>query len=272
MGAGRSGSTIAGILLGNMDKYFFSGELHLWNMTKGETFNERSDVIEFWKKVSDAFLDKENYFKYDFNKRLEFHTAIPAFIGLGNKKLIEKFHEQSQKLFAAVKAESGKEVIIDSSHYALRAYWLNKNKQLDVSYIYIYKDPVDVIKSFSKKNIEHVPKNFFSANIYLVGITILVSIVYTLLPKGKKIKVHYEEIINCPEKVLQRVEKITGVPASKVDTNQLKTGYIFRSNRIRHLEQISLKRDAKVDQGKKFSDFIINIIHWPFLAMHRKKC
>lgn len=272
MGAGRSGSTIAGILLGNMDKYFFSGELHLWNMTKGETFNERSEVIDFWKKVSDAFPDKEEYFKYDFDKKLEFHTAMPAFIGLGNKKIIEEFHKQSQKLFTIVKNQSGKEVVIDSSHYALRAYWLSKNKHLDVSYIYIYRNPVDVIKSFSKKNIEHTYKNFFAANLYLLSVTMLVTIVYALLPKNKKVKIRYEEIINCPEKVLHRVEKITAVPSSQVDINKLDTGYIFRSNRIRHQQQISLKRETKINRAKKFSDIIINVLHSPFLVMHRKKC
>jgi hypothetical protein len=272
MGAGRSGSTLLGILLGNMEKYFFAGELHLWNMTRGKTFNERNDVIDFWENVADEFSGKEEYFQYDFDKNLEFHTAIPSLLGFHKKELIKKFHEQSEKLFAAVKKQSGKQSIVDSSHYALRAYWLSKNPSLDVSYIYLYRNPADVVNSFRKKNVEHVAKNFFSANAYLVGVSILINFIYWILPREKKIRIRYEDVLKCTQSTLNRIERVSTVPMNEIDTSTLKTGYIFRSNRIRHSEKISLQKENGAQRSNIFLKSIIYILHSPFLIMHRRKC
>jgi hypothetical protein len=272
MGAGRSGSTILGVLLGNMKEYFFAGELHLWNITKSKTFNDRADVVEFWEKVAHQFPDKENYFSYDFDKTLEFHSAIPSLFGFTDKSVIKNFHEQSQKLFTAVRASTGKKITIDSSHYALRAYWLSKNKALDVTYVYVYRDPVDVVYSFQKKNIEHRSKNLFVANAYLLGVSLLLAVIFWTLPKHKKIKIRYEDVLKCTHNTLERIGAVTNVQTEKIDPSNLDTGFIFRSNRIRHEKKISLRREEVVQKKNTFLKYLIYMLHSPFLLQHPRKC
>ena len=61
MGVGRSGSTILGVVLGNLQNYFFGGEMHLWIESKGVP-TERDYAIEYWKKIADKIPAREQYF------------------------------------------------------------------------------------------------------------------------------------------------------------------------------------------------------------------
>ena len=166
MGVGRSGSTILGVVLGNLQNYFFGGEMHLWIESKGVP-TERDYAIEYWKKIADNIPVREQYFNTDFDRQLEFHTALPALFSSHSKPIVTTFHKMSTELFSSIKKVSGCEIVVDSSHYPLRAYWLNKNPALDMHYIYLYRNPVDAIHALMKRDVEQIPKNFLSANLYL---------------------------------------------------------------------------------------------------------
>ncbi len=272
MGAGRSGSTILGIVLGNIDDCFFAGELHLYNKTKGVTFNDRPEVEKFWNKIRLEFEKNEHYFSYDFDKKLEYHTAaIHTFFRSKKSSIVKMFHQQSTRLFNLIHRYTGDKTVIDSSHYPLRAYWLAKNSELDVSYIYLYRNPVYVIQSFRKKNIEQPSKSFLSANLYLFLVSVLNNIIYLLLPHGKKMRLRYETLINSTDASLKRIEGIAKVkapyPFNKI---RLKTGLIFRSNRIRHSETLNLETAIQPINANFFLKGLIYLVHWPFILFHRK--
>src|SRR5436190_15157868 len=98
MGIGRSGSTILGIVLGNLKEYFFAGEMQLWIESRGVP-TEREDAIKYWEKIAVNIPDREDYFNTDFEKQLEFHTAVPALFGSRDRPIIRKFHKLSEELF-----------------------------------------------------------------------------------------------------------------------------------------------------------------------------
>ena len=51
MGAGRSGSTILGVTLGNCERFFFAGELDKWLARSGVPQLEDAERIRFWSAV-----------------------------------------------------------------------------------------------------------------------------------------------------------------------------------------------------------------------------
>ena len=271
MGIGRSGSTILGIVLGNLKEYFFAGEMQLWIESKGVP-TEREDAIKYWEQIAINIPDREDYFNTDFERQLEFHTALPALVGSHNKPVIEKFHKLSAELFDSIKKVTGCSVIVDSSHYPLRAYWLHKNPALDMHYLYLYRDPVDAINALMKKNVEQIPKSFFSANLYLFVVSVLSNFVYLLMPANKKMKLRYEDLINCPNAVLTRVQKLLKTELHTIDLNDLSTGHIFRANRIRLYKKIKLETEIKRTKTNFVLRSLIYLLHFPFILLNRRKC
>jgi hypothetical protein len=270
MGVGRSGSTILGVVLGNLKDYFFGGEMHLWIESKGVP-TEREHAIKYWEKIAVNIPDRDDYFNTDFDKKLEFHTTFPALFGSHQTPIIKKFHKLSGELFASIKKVSGCDVIVDSSHYPLRAYWLNKNPALDMHYIYLYRNPVDAVHALMKKDVEQIPKNFFSANIYLFWVSLISNIVYLVLPKGKKLKVRYEDLIKNPNGILSNVQQNLNTQLQTIDLNNLSTGYIFRANRIRLYKTIKLESTLKRAGTNIFLKALIYIIHFPFMLLNPRR-
>jgi sulfotransferase family protein len=270
MGVGRSGSTILGVVLGNLKKYFFGGEMHLWIESKGVP-TERDYAIEYWKKIADNIPEREDYFNINFDRQLEFHTALPAVFGSGKTPIIKKFHTMSQELFTSVQKVSGCDVVVDSSHYPLRAYWLNKNPALDMYYIYLYRNPVDAVNALMKKDVEQTPKSFFGANLYLFWVSLLSNIVYAGLPKSKKMKLRYEDLIKSPCGVINKVQTKLHTPQQSVDFNNLSTGFIFRANRIRLYKTIKLETQLKKTKTNFFLKSIVYLLHFPFILLNSRK-
>lgn len=270
MGVGRSGSTILGVVLGNLKGYFFGGEMHLWIESKGVP-TERDYAIEYWKKISDNIPEREDYYNTDFNNQLEFHTTVPAIFGSHDKPVIKKFHKLSKELFQSMQKVSDGDVMVDSSHYPLRAYWMNKNPELDMRYIYLYRHPIDTIHALMKKDVEQIPKSFLSANLYLFWVSLLSNIVYLTVPKNKRMKLRYEDFIANPNAVLNDVQRMTGTPHQTVDLNNLSTGYIFRANRIRLLKTTKLETQLKKINTGFLKKAFIYMVHFPFILLNRRK-
>lgn len=271
MGAGRSGSTILGIMLGNIKDCFFAGELHLWNKTKGVTFNDRPVVEKFWETVLAEFPANDRVFSCDFDKKLEYHSAVLSLLRKQNRPMVQAFHQQTTTLLSILQSATGKTTIIDSSHYPLRGYWLNKNKHLNVSYVYLYRNPVYVIQSFRKKDIEQPAKTILGANLYLFVVSVLSNLIYFLLPSARKTRISYEDLIQHTDESLAKIEAISNIAFNPpFEKKHLLTGFIFRSNRIRHKEAIDLENDIKPIKNNIFLKTFIYSLHWPFIFLHAK--
>lgn len=270
MGAGRSGSTILGILIGNLPDCIYTGELHYWNIYKGIPNNQQLEVVEFWANVKNNFKDCEKYFGMDFYKYLEYHTSFLFLPWVTKRNLINDHLTYTKSLCQEIFNFSNRKYIVDSSHYPLRARLLLKNKNINLKVIYLYKDPVSVLNSFSKQAIEHKSKHPLAANIYLFCVSLLSLFVYYTLPKHNRLKIRYEDIIEKPGIMIEALTNFLGLPNCKIDFSNLNTGYSIQSNRIRHSSRIALNNDdSKINVGSVWKIFT-NILQSPFLLMNRK--
>jgi hypothetical protein len=95
--------------------------------------------------------------------------------------------------------------------------------------------------------------------------------VYAILPKGKRMKLRYEDLIENPDSTLARIQKITNTPFQMVDLDNLSTGYIFRANRIRLQRTVKLERRLKKAQMNSFLKAVVYFVHFPFILLNPRK-
>lgn len=241
MGAGRSGSTILGIILGNLDNCFYAGELSSWNKRKGKpNSNDKSDLL-FWTSIKNKILTQLGYYYSRKFYRLEHHTGIKNIIKLKKKYLLNEYSEFNFKLFSLIKKTKNINYIIDSSHYPLRAYLLNKIPNIELYLIYLTRNPYKIVNSFQKKKVEQPPKSVLFANFYLLGVTIESEIIYRIVGDIKKIKLKYEDIINNRETFCERISNFLDIKKTIISFNDLKVEEMFEGNRIRKKDKIDVR-------------------------------
>lgn len=271
MGGGRSGSTILSIAIGNMPGVLYVGELHKWNLYNGKANSEIEAVRKFWHEVYQKLEQPEKFIKQDYFKYLEYHSSIFYLPWFTKKKLVKEFHYFTNMITGVIKKMTGAEFILDSSHYPFRAFWLEKNKNIDLKIIYLYRNPVDVVESFGKKNIEQNFKNPISANLFLTFIAILSEFFYYYFPANRRIKIRYEDLIEFPDSTIKRLKKFLGLSEFSIDINNLKTGYIFQSNRIRQNETISLNKNISPSKLNIFWKIYTYLFQFPFVFFFNKR-
>ncbi len=269
LGTGRTGSTILGIILGNLKGVFYAGELSAWNKFKGIPKSKNKKCLRFWEKIKQSITKSGKYYELDFHRYLEHHKAILRFYRLCNKQLLHKYNNHNYALFYQIMKDTHVTYIVDSSHYPLRAYLLNKNKYIDLRIIYLIRDPRQVVNSFQKKTVEQSSKNPFSANIYYFLVTILSSLVYFTVPKKHRIKIRYEDVISNPEQSLGRLSQFLNIAPEIENFDHLKTGCIFEGNRIRNQASIALRNQNSALMLNRFWWLFTTLVQFPFLLIHR---
>ena len=274
MGAGRSGTTLFDILLGNSEEIFSAGEVYKFPKLKGcpHGFDENTNHFKFWKKVEQSFFAKFNG-KGDYDslsklsKQIEFHRGfIPAFLGIQSKKKSSLYKQYVNHFFSSVFENIDKPVIVDSSKYPLRALALYRHSDHEINFIYLQRNPVEVVNSFFQKEIEQPSKNFLSANFYYFIINMMCRWVLKKIQgsklsayKPKVVVIKYNNLIANPIVELQKIQSAFEIDLSKtilkIENNQpLHTGLLFEGNRIRLSEAITFNSGKKIYK-RKFRDY-----------------
>ena len=257
MGAGRSGTTLLDIILGNAGDTISLGEINRF-FKRGGVPPKRETTDKkyiFWKQIREDFeKDYGKAFEYPgLNKIVhanEYHAAfLKALSGILNKtyKLI------LQKQYAVLLRNCSEAILIESSKYPLRAYNLMRQldrEEVEIKFVYLKKDPVSVVQSFRKKNVEQPSKGLLAANIYYFLVNTLCMIVMRLIKAHKfaGVSLKYEDLLSDPLSALTKIENTLGInmqaPKDLIrDGRELKTGFLFDGNRIRLLKTLTLRKE-----------------------------
>lgn len=246
IGAGRSGTTLLDILLGNQKGVFSAGELNRFLVRDGVPHAARDqEVMKFWdcirKKVKGHSALVNSY-----ANKLEYHLGWFTRLLL-SKKSYQAYSEFNIKLFSAIDEHSeGCEFIVDSSKYPMRAKYLAETID-DIRFIYIQRNPLDVIASFLKKDVEQPSKGVVSANVYLLVVNVLATIVVSGLKRRKRVSViSYDEMVTRPKEVFEKISKdldlnLTDVQSRLERGDSFKVGKLFDGNRLRLQDEVKLK-------------------------------
>ncbi|MBO9699282.1 MAG: sulfotransferase [Sporocytophaga sp.] len=274
IGAGRSGTTLLDILLGNGAEYTSLGEINRFPKRDGipPKTSTASDKYYFWLQIRDIVMAQNNQVKLSYihtlHKKFEYHTGYLFNI------LLKKFKKHEYRIYTKFLTNLYDEIfkytkentIIESSKYPGRACNLSEILPYEMKYIYLQRDPVAVVNAFMKKNIEQPSKSWLLANIYYFFVNLLCK--RTIRKLGKKhnvITIKYEDLLAHPVRVLTDIEKKLSMDLSLVKEKlekkeALKVGYLFDGNRIRTNDVISFQ-PSRYDYEKTFKNKITRYIN-----------
>lgn len=270
IGAGRSGTTLMDVMLGNADGIFSCGELNRYPITGGiqTGLDQESERARFWKAFAETFSGK-----YDLSRQKQLHHAFEYHSGL-LKRLMGQFDEDRygkyqaflRDFYALLFDSIDESIIVDSSKYPGRALALTDTVDYDLKYVYIKRDPVRVVKSFAKKDMFIPTKNWWEANTYYLTVNHLCRRVLNKLRKNHPVvEIRYEDLVSQPEAILHQIQEGIDVDLSAViqkvnHDDFLQVGDLFAGNTMRMKEQIKLQRGLS-DYPKNFRNRMTRLIN-----------
>jgi len=250
MGAGRSGSTILGVALGNCDDVFYAGELDKWLAKSGVSPLPGDEREAFWAKVLARVRDPEPLFGGRVTS-LERSSALfrPSSRRL-RAGLRAGYRRVSGELMRAVADVAGAGTIVDSSHYPQRAAELQSVEGIELHLILLVRDPLSVVASFNRDDVPEKRFGELTTNAYLWLTYVLAMRVFLRHPSERRMMLRHEDLLADPHAVLAQVLTRVGAPVSEPDLSRLRTGLPFQGNRLVRTDVVALEpRAARAQSG-----------------------
>jgi sulfotransferase family protein len=252
MGTARSGSTLLGTLLGESDGVFFGGELCDWPKLQGISSVPHSRP--FWEKVR-THLDSGQIQGPDFKRLFEHPAGI--FRQIGRRRDRQAYRRLTVDVLKAVAKESGRSVIVDSSHYPLRARALRRFLSPgQVRLVFLVRRPSSVAESFRKTG----DKGVIQANAYMMLVSVLAWLAYVTHPRDDRVIIRYEHLIQDP---LGVGGVALGRPLQSVNPYRMAPPLVLIGNRfVKNAEVITFERSASPTPASR-QERISDLVQWP---------
>lgn len=233
-GAGRSGSTLLEMLLGNLSGYFSIGEArHFFEYldVEGKLCGCGNELTEcsFWSAVIERLrlnpqvnLERAAHLSHTIN-RTRYTWQIQA-----SPLQQQSWHEKSAELvgylahlYEAIWQQSGQQIIVDSSKVPSHLLLLSQISLLDLRALHLLRDGRAVAYSWSKRRkrqmtpagvfVELPHRSAYRATMTWVLENVLVSRIGRRLPRYTKL--HYESFVGDPGSELEECLNQLGLDA-----------------------------------------------------------
>jgi hypothetical protein len=243
MGAGRSGSTILGVALGNCVDVFDAGELDAWLRRSGIPNFAGAERMRFWGAVRREVPEGDSLFGDLAWRYLEHSLALFRITAWSKRRqLRRRYRKITESLYHAIAHNSGAVHVIDTSHYPLRARELQRLSGIDLYIVYLVRDPHSVVESFNRKDGAQNWKSPVATNAYLWLTHALSVSVFLRHRRDRRLFLRHEDFIANPERVLTRVQECIDTAPGLPDLRSLTTGIPFQGNRLLRSEVLALRR------------------------------
>ena len=282
MGAGRSGTTLLDIMLGNAEGFVSCGELNRLPRHQGHPplAGPESARGAFWRRVRDTLQGRVPRLDFDrltvLERRQAYHTsALRTLFSLGDDPDKAQYIAYLRHLYECLFEVSGATTLIDSSKYpgrALRVHQALAGASIRVVFIYLRRDPVDVVRSFAKRGIEQPSKSWLAANVYYAGVNALCLLAAWALRRSGRdvVVVSYEHLLIDPRATVRKIAQALNIDLAGVQRclsgNEFRVGPLFHGNRIRLKRVISLERYRRGRQRLTWRERITRILNRPCYA------
>jgi hypothetical protein len=242
MGAGRSGSTILGVALGNCQGMFFAGELNRWLARKGVPRREELERRRFWQQVSEQVAGAQELFGMNLDSLERSSSLFDPRKWRARRRLRPRYRAVSENLYRAIARAAGAEYIIDTSHYPLRAHELQALTGIDLYILYLVRDPRGVVASMAREDVPERRFDMPTTNAYLWWTHLLSLLVFLRQPRERRVFVSHEDFLEDPDRALADILRRLGSGAQPPPSSSLNTGVAFHGNRLVGSPQVILER------------------------------
>ncbi len=244
MGAGRSGSTILGVALGNSDGVFFAGELDRWLVRGGRPTVRRERAQSFWREVLELSGEGPELFGGRTTCLERSSMLLDVRKWPRRRRLRPSYRRSSERLYRVIAQLSRAELVVDTSHYPLRARELRAIEGIDLYLLYLLRDPRDVVSSLGRRDVRERTLGAATANAYLWLTQAVATFVFLSHRRDRRLLVRFEQFASDPERVLGEILRFAGSGAAPAGPGPLVTGRPFHGNRLIEAERVTLEPPA----------------------------
>jgi hypothetical protein len=252
MGAGRSGSTILGVALGNCDGVFFAGELDKWLARSGTPRREGQELARFWAQVRDDVDDVQELFAARTGWLERSSALLDPRKWPERRRLRRGYRRASQDLYLAIARAAQTQQIVDTSHYPLRARELQALDGVELYLLYLVRDPQSVVASLGRRDVVERRFGVAASNAYLWLTHLLASITFLRHRSDRRLLVRHEDFLADPARVLRRILDMIGSASPLPELDSLHTGVPFHGNRLVQSEVVALDSRASVATRRSY--------------------
>src|SRR5580704_6763755 len=188
MGAGRSGSTILGVTLGNCREVFFAGELDKWLLRAGMPTHGGEERERFWAQVREGVGPADDLFGRDAQRYFERSSALFRTRRLAMRhRLRTRYRRVSEDLYRAIARTAEVAYVVDTGHYPLRARELQQMPGLELYLIFLIRDPQSVVASFAREDVPEPTFSELKTNAYLWLTYAISLLVFLRQPRERRV-------------------------------------------------------------------------------------
>lgn len=267
MGAGRSGTTILGVALGNCADFVFAGELNQWLLKSGVPTHNGPERTRFWETVRGDLDGAAELFGGQASCLERSSALINIRKWPARRRLRRPYRQVAENLYRAIARAAGARYIVDTSHYPLRARELQGIPGIDLYLLYVARSPHGVVASLDRDDVPERRFNMPTANAYL-WLTHLVSVVAFLRhPRERRLFLRHEDFIKSPEAVLRQILDWSGSSAALPDLTSLHTGVPLHGNRLIASSVVALRRQGAQPERTSRTTALLQL---PWAAIHSR--
>jgi hypothetical protein len=251
MGAGRSGSTILGVALGNCEHVVFAGELDKWALRRGRPKRDDEQIERFWAQVLDQVDGAEELFAIRTHRYLERSSALlrPAHWTKA-RKLRATYRRVNEELYRAIANTAGATHVVDTGHYPLRARELQGIAGIELYLLLLIREPRSVVASFAREDAVERRFNPLTTNLYLWLTHMLSLLTFLRQPRARRMLVRHETFLEDPQGVLAGILEQAGCDSPLPALDALRIGVPLMGNRLIEADTIALdERPARPPQS-----------------------
>jgi hypothetical protein len=296
-GAGRSGSTLLDLLLGEIPGLFAAGEMkYIWD--RGVRDNElcgcgqRFLACPFWSAVGERAFGGWDLVEVEevlaLERAVDNHRSIPLLLRPGMRapfaSRFEKFAGILERLYGAVAEVSGATAIVDSTKRPSSAFLLSRIAAVDLRFVQLVRDSRGVAYSWSKRverpevteGVDFMPRyHSLKAGARWMANNSLFHVLARLGVPG--IRMRYESLIASPRHEIERLVRHAGVGVAPEALDfldqgavELHTNHLVAGNPLR-LRGTSL--DLRIDDAWRVrmhprQRSLVFLVTWPLLLRY----
>jgi Sulfotransferase family len=232
MGAGRSGSTILGITLGNCTNFFYAGELDKWLTREGVSRLGGAERARFWSEVREGVDGAADLFGGSAQCLERSSALFNVRSWPTQRRLRQRYRRIAEELNRAIARAARVTHIVDTSAYPRRARELQSLSGIDLYLLFLVRDPQSVVASWGRDDVNEPRFDMPKTNAYL-WLTYLLSVfVFLRHPRNRRLLLRHEAFVADPEGVLRDIFDWIGSSAAIPDLTALDTGLAFHGNRV----------------------------------------